>query len=144
MFAFVPKPWLFASVLSTSLMLVILVVPFIVGLLEQYQEREMRHVSDTVYEYYSSFFFNQANVPKQSESKLIKFFFSLTVLVFMSAYVGVLIDEFLKYKNFDNIFVVEDIIDVKINIYSYYMYMLLKIGGINQYLRNLRVMGAVK
>lgn len=133
LYAWDQEPWLFLSFMSTSLIMWTLILPLFLALLEFYMEGNLRHSSDTIYDYYSSFFFNQADIPKKPESKVTKFFFSFFILVFMSFYLGILTEEFFIYKNFDGISSVEDIVNRKINIYSSYKYMLLGVGGIHSF-----------
>lgn len=129
LYAFEPNKWLFLSFLSGTLIAFVLLLPLAVSLLEHSLEDSLRHFTDTTIEYYSMFFFLQSDVPKNPESKIVKFFLSFSILIFLTFYLGSLTEEFHSYKNFGNIDSVEDIYNVKIYVYAPFQYMLMAVGG---------------
>ena len=99
LYAWEPQPWLFFTILTPDLIVLTLVMPIVLALLEYYIEGNfLKHPSDSIFNYYSAFFFNQSDVPRQPHSKITSFFFAFFILVFMSFYTGILTDEFFVFK----------------------------------------------
>lgn len=124
-----PRPWLFSEILSPSLIMLTLFLPFAIAFTKQFLERGLSNFGDTIFNCYSFFFFIDNGAPKSFFSKVVMFFFSLYVLVFLSFYLGTLTDEYNGYKNFDGISSIEDIYNRKMQVSDELTYMLLAIGG---------------
>lgn len=129
LYNWVPNDWLFTSVVSLGLGVVVLILPMILGTIQHLMDKSLIHISDNIYEYYCVFFYLQSDVPKFLYSKIMVFMFSFSILVFMTFYTGTLTEVFFSYKNFDGYSTKEDLIGTKVGTYEFHSNIVLAAGS---------------
>lgn len=129
LYNWVPNDWLFTSVVSLGLGVVVLILPMILGTIQHLMDKSLIHISDNIYEYYCVFFYLQSDVPKFLYSKIMVFMFSFSILVFMTFYTGTLTEVFFSYKNFDGYSTKEDFMNEDVLALDLHVNLLLASGS---------------
>jgi hypothetical protein len=108
----------------------LLALPLVISYLKNLVDgQELKSIKETLYESYLSFFFLDTDTPMSVSAKIIDFFYSLFVLVYLSFYIGIMTKEYFDYKSFGGVQTLDDIIGKKIYTGINEVNMILSLGG---------------